>query len=282
MPGVWFPGPGPPPCGAPVEDVQPATTTSDAAKTARSLLSLPAAVLNGLTVSPDHLRPCWVPAGVRLWFAWKVIEMDEIQIASGRSSLPGEFTVPSDAAGIAVFAHGSGSSRLSPRNVAVARALNGRGIATLLFDLLTPAEADDRGNVFDIDLLSDRLETATRWAMTPERGTAGLPVGLFGASTGAAAALVVAARLPEGIEAVVSRGGRPDLAGTVLEEVTAPTLLIVGSEDPVVVEVNREAFRSLRGEKRLEVIPGAGHLFEEPGALERVAGLAADWFLRHF
>ncbi|HSL67410.1 MAG TPA: hypothetical protein VK977_04555 [Actinomycetota bacterium] len=208
--------------------------------------------------------------------------MSQVEIEAGRVSLPGELWVRPDAAGMAVFAHGSGSSRLSPRNVAVARALNGRGIATLLFDLLTPAEANDRGNVFDIDLLSDRLETATRWAMTSERGPAGLPVGLFGASTGAAAALVVAARLSEGIGAVVSRGGRPDLAGTVLGEVTAATLLIVGSKDPVVVAVNREAFRSLRCEKRLEVIPGASHLFEEPGALERVAELAADWFLSHF
>jgi putative phosphoribosyl transferase len=207
--------------------------------------------------------------------------MSQIEIDSERVSLPGELTVPSDAAGIAVFAHGSGSSRLSPRNVAVARALNEQGIATLLFDLLTPSEADDRGNVFDIDLLSDRLEIATRWATTAP-GSAGLPIGLFGASTGGAAALVVAARLSEGIVAVVSRGGRPDLAGAALEEVIAPTLLIVGSEDPVVVEVNREAYGSLRCEKRLEVIPGAGHLFEEPGALERVAELAADWFLRHF
>lgn len=207
--------------------------------------------------------------------------MSQVEIEAGRVSLPGELRVLPDAAGIAVFAHGSGSSRLSPRNVAVASALNERGIATLLFDLLTPAEANDRANVFDIDLLSDRLETATRWAMTSEEGPAGVPVGLFGASTGAAAALVVAARL-SGIAAVVSRGGRPDLAGAVLEEVTAPTLLIVGSEDPVVVEVNREAFRSLRCEKRLEVIPGAGHLFEEPGALQRVAELAADWFLSHF
>jgi putative phosphoribosyl transferase len=207
--------------------------------------------------------------------------MSQIEIDSERVSLPGELTVPSDAAGIAVFAHGSGSSRLSPRNVAVARALNERGIATLLFDLLTSAEADDRGNVFDIDLLSDRLEMATQWATTAA-GSAGLPIGLFGASTGGAAALVVAARLSKGIAAVVSRGGRPDLAGAALEEVIAPTLLIVGSEDPVVVEVNRETYGSLRCEKRLEVIPGAGHLFEEPGALERVAELAADWFLRHF
>jgi pimeloyl-ACP methyl ester carboxylesterase len=207
--------------------------------------------------------------------------MSQVEIEAGRVSLPGELWVPPDAAGIVVFAHGSGSSRLSPRNVAVARALNGRGIATLLFDLLTPAEANDRGNVFDIELLSERLETATRWAMTQEKGPAGLPFGLFGASTGAAAALVVAARLPTEVAAVVSRGGRPDLAGPALDRVNAPTLLIVGGEDPVVVEVNRQAEGLLRGEKRLEVILGAGHLFEEPGALERVAELAADWFLRH-
>jgi putative phosphoribosyl transferase len=207
--------------------------------------------------------------------------MSHVEMESGEISLPGELTVPADAVGIAVFAHGTGSSRLSPRNVAVARGLNERGIATLLFDLLTPAEAIDRGNVFDIELLSGRLEAAARWAMA-RQGSAGLPVGLFGASTGAAAALVVAARLSSGIAAVVSRGGRPDLAGAALGEVTAPTLLIVGGEDPVVVEVNRQALRLLRSEKRVEVIPGAGHLFEEPGALERVAELAADWFLRHF
>ena len=207
--------------------------------------------------------------------------MSQVEIESGRVALPGELTVPPDAVGIAVFAHGTGSSRLSPRNVAVARALNEGGIGTLLFDLLTPAEANDRGNVFDIDLLSGRLEDAVRWAMARQE-TAGLLVGLFGASTGAAAALVVAARLSPGIAAVVSRGGRPDMAGAALEEVTAPTLLIVGGEDPVVMEVNREALRLLHSEKRLEVIPGAGHLFEEPGALERVAELAADWFLRHF
>ncbi|MGH2579363.1 MAG: dienelactone hydrolase family protein [Actinomycetota bacterium] len=206
--------------------------------------------------------------------------MTRIEIDSGRASLPGELTLPSDAVGVVVFGHGSGSSRLSPRNLAVAQALNERGMGTLLFDLLSAEEAKNRGNVFDIGLLSGRLEMATRWATT-RPGSAGLPVGLFGASTGAAAALVVAARLSEGIASVVSRGGRPDLAGPALEEVTAPTLLIVGGEDPVVVEVNREAFRSLRCEKRLEVIPGAGHLFEEPGALERVSELAAEWFARH-
>jgi putative phosphoribosyl transferase len=203
--------------------------------------------------------------------------MDEIEIVSGRSSLPGELTLPSDVVGVVVFAHGSGSSRLSPRNLAVARALNERGMGTLLFDLLSAEEAKNRGNVFDIGLLSDRLEMATR-RVTTGPGSVGLP-GLFGASTGAAAALVVAARLSTGVAAVVSRGGRPDLAGPALERVTSPTLLIVGGEDPVVLELNRQALRSLHGEKRLEVIPGAGHLFEEPGALERVAELAADWFL---
>jgi pimeloyl-ACP methyl ester carboxylesterase len=206
--------------------------------------------------------------------------MDEIEIVSGRSSLPGELTLPSDVVGVVVFAHGSGSSRQSPRNLAVARALNERGMGTLLFDLLTAEEAKNRGNVFDIGLLSDRLEMATR-RVTTGPGSVGLPVGLFGASTGAAAALVVAARLSTGVAAVVSRGGRPDLAGPALERVTSPTLLIVGGEDPVVLELNRQALRSLHGEKRMEVIPGAGHLFEEPGALERVAELAADWFLRH-
>ena len=207
--------------------------------------------------------------------------MDEVEIGSGRASLPGELSIPEDAVGVVAFAHGSGSSRLSPRNLAVARVLNERGMGTLLFDLLSTEEAKNRGNVFDIELLSDRLEMATRWVTTGP-GSAGLPVGLFGASTGAAAALVVAARLSKEVAAVVSRGGRPDLAGPALERVTSPTLLIVGGEDPVVLELNRQALRSLRVEKRLEVIPGAGHLFEEPGALERVAELAADWFLRHF
>jgi putative phosphoribosyl transferase len=207
--------------------------------------------------------------------------MDEVEIASGRASLPGELSIPEDAVGVVAFAHGSGSSRLSPRNLAVARVLNERGMGTLLFDLLSAEEAKNRGNVFDIELLSDRLEMATRWVTTGP-GSAGLPVGLFGASTGAAAALIVAARLSKEVAAVVSRGGRPDLAGPALERVTSPTLLIVGGEDPVVLELNRQAVRSLRGEKRLEVIPGAGHLFEESGALERVAELAADWFLRHF
>jgi len=206
--------------------------------------------------------------------------MDGVEIAIGPVRLAGDLVVPLDPLGVVVFAHGSGSSRLSPRNVAVAGALNERRIGTLLFDLLTQAEADDRSNVFDIDLLARRLETATS-SVTGRPETAGLPVGLFGASTGAAAALVAAAHLGSGVAAVVSRGGRPDLAGPALERVTCPTLLIVGGDDLVVLDLNQEAERALRCEKRLEVVPGAGHLFEEPGALERVTELAADWFARH-
>ncbi len=202
----------------------------------------------------------------------------EVQI---EPALPGELTIPPGARGIVVFAHGSGSSRRSPRNLAVARALNGRAMGTLLFDLLTPGEAEDRANVFDIPMLADRLGAAARWAMARAEA-AGLPVGLFGASTGAAAALVAAAGLGDDVSAVVSRGGRPDLAGSALERVTAPTLLIVGGDDPVVLELNRDAERALRCEKRVEVIPGAGHLFEEPGALEKVTELAKGWFERHF
>jgi putative phosphoribosyl transferase len=195
-------------------------------------------------------------------------------------ALPGDLVVPEGPGGLVAFAHGSGSSRLSPRNMAVARILNDAGLATLLFDLLTPAEEADRRNVFDIDLLSERLEGGARW-VSAHAETRGLPVGLFGASTGAAAALVAEARMPEDVAAVVSRGGRPDLAGSALPTVRAPTLLIVGGNDPVVLDLNREALAQLRCEKRLEVIPGAGHLFEEPGALERVSDLAASWFARH-
>jgi putative phosphoribosyl transferase len=198
-----------------------------------------------------------------------------------RPALPGDLTIPEGARGIVAFAHGSGSSRRSPRNLVVARVLNERAMGTLLFDLLTPAEAQDRANVFDIPLLAGRLEAATRWvAARPD--TDGLPVGMFGASTGAAAALVAAARLGETVSAIVSRGGRPDLAGAALERVSAPTLLIVGGDDPVVLELNRDAERLLRCERQLDIVPGAGHLFEEPGAMERVTELAADWFQRHF
>ncbi len=206
--------------------------------------------------------------------------MSEVELGVGSARLSGFLEVPADARGVVAFAHGSGSSRLSPRNLAVARALNARGIATLLFDLLTSEEEADRRNVFDIGLLSSRLSAAVVWLQQHEE-TSGLGVGLFGASTGAAAALVSAAELGEAVAAVVSRGGRPDLAGDALEQVRAPTLLIVGGSDVVVLELNREAASRLRCEYALEVVPGATHLFEEPGALERVCELATEWFVRH-
>src|SRR5439155_10510550 len=192
-------------------------------------------------------------------------------------TLPADLTVPYAARGIVLFAHCSGSTRLSPRNVRVATLLNRDGLATLLFDLLTPGEAGDRSLVFDIPLLAGRLLAATR-TVREEAGVEGLPLGYFGASTGAAAALWAAAQLEDAVSAVVLRGGRPDLAGERLARVTAATLLIVGGEDHQVLELNRRAGRSLRCPNQLEVVPGAGHLFEEPGALERVAELATAWF----
>jgi len=175
-----------------------------------------------------------------------------------------------------LFAHGSGSSHLSPRNVYVARALQKAHLATLLFDLLTEEEELDRDNVFDIDMLANRLREATAWtrAQAPARQ---LPVGYFGASTGAAAALIAAAG-DSSIGAVVSRGGRPDLAGDALERVTAPTILIVGGDDDLVITLNRQAYARLRCEKRLSIVPGATHLFEEPGTLDQVVDLATQWF----
>ena len=193
--------------------------------------------------------------------------------------LEGILALPAGAGAVVAFAHGSGSSRLSPRNARVAAALRAHGLGTLLFDLLTDEEAEDRANVFDIPLLAERLRLATRWLAADAR-TRGLPVGYFGASTGAAAALVAAASEPE-IGAVVSRGGRPDLAGASLPRVRAPTLLIVGGDDPVVLELNREALAELRCEKELVVVPGASHLFEEPGTLEAVTVLASRWLARH-
>jgi len=193
--------------------------------------------------------------------------------------LAGTLRVPQDARGLIVFAHGSGSSRLSPRNMAVAEGLNVSGFATLLFDLLTVDEEADRANVFDIPLLADRLGDAVRWL--DGQPLAGLPLGLFGASTGAAAALVAAAMLPQRVGAVVSRGGRPDLAGDALDRVRAPTLLIVGGADFGVIELNQEALARLNGPKALEIVPGATHLFPEPGAMEAVIALAARWFQRH-
>jgi putative phosphoribosyl transferase len=194
--------------------------------------------------------------------------------------LAGNLAVPGNAFALVAFVHGSGSSRLSPRNRAVAEYLNRQGMATLLFDLLTPSEEDDRTKVFDIPLLAERLGDAIVWlGRQPE--VAKLPLGLFGASTGAAAALVAAARLGDRIGAVVSRGGRPDLAGDALGRVRAPTLLIVGGDDFGVIELNEQAYALLAGEKKLEIVPGAGHLFSEPGALEAVCEHAARWFRRH-
>jgi len=194
--------------------------------------------------------------------------------------LAGILQKPKDAYALVVFAHGSGSSRLSPRNTFVAQALNDRGIATLLFDLLTSAEEADRANVFDIPMLADRLVDAVRW-LDEQQSVANLPLGLFGASTGAAAALVAAAKLPRRVGAVVSRGGRPDLAGNALDTVQAPTLLIVGGADFGVIELNEQALARLRAPKALEIVPRASHLFPEPGALEAVIDHAAAWFERH-
>lgn len=196
------------------------------------------------------------------------------------AALPGDLTVPQEARALVLFAHGSGSSRLSPRNRQVAAYLNGSGLATLLFDLLTNDEAADRANVFDISLLAERLGNALDLVRS-RADTAVLPVGLFGASTGAAAALVLSARRPGEAFAVVSRGGRPDLAGDLLSSVAAPTLLIVGSADIAVLELNRQAQRQLGVESELAAVPDATHLFEEPGALEAVARFAAEWFLIH-
>lgn len=203
-----------------------------------------------------------------------------VRIPAGRVQLEGALSLPAGAVGIVLFAHGSGSSRFSPRNIFVARELQRSGLGTLLFDLLTPAEAEDREYVFDIGLLAERLRAAVEWAATASE-TEHLPIGLFGASTGAAAALQVAAQEPERTRAVVSRGGRPDLAFPYLDAVRAPTLLIVGARDFGVIELNQEAYAELRSAKELVLIPGATHLFEEPGALEQAADHAARWFRTH-
>jgi len=203
----------------------------------------------------------------------------QVEVDGGGISLPGTLTVPAGVVGVVVFAHGSGSSRHSPRNQAVARVLEQAPLATLLFDLLSPQEDGDREAVFDIPLLGGRLAAATAWLRTACPEVAGLPVGYFGASTGAAAALWAAAEDGE-VRAVVSRGGRPDLAAPRLGQVRAPTLLVVGGDDRAVLSLNRQAQAAMTGECRLEVVPGATHLFEEAGALERVSELARDWFLR--
>lgn len=209
-------------------------------------------------------------------------EERDVAIVDGQAHLSGILSIPLSPLGLVIFAHGSGSSGRSPRNVAVAQRLNGDRLATLLFDLLTDDEAADRRNVFDIPLLGRRLRIATG-QIAGDDDVRDAPVGYFGASTGAAAALTAAADLgPDLIAAVVSRGGRPDLAGEKLTQVASPTLLIVGGRDPEVLRLNEEARRRLRGESELVVIPGATHLFEEPGALEGVAELAAEWFEHHF
>jgi putative phosphoribosyl transferase len=205
---------------------------------------------------------------------------DTTEVRISPIGLKGIVGLPRRAGGIVLFAHGSGSGRLSPRNNYVAAALRNAGLATLLFDLLTDEEAADRRNVFDIELLAERLGLATTWVREQE-DTKSLPIGYFGASTGAAAALVAAARAQEDVGAIVSRGGRPDMAGPVLHQVRAPTLLIVGGQDLGVLELNEQAFAQLRCEKSLEIVPGATHLFEEPGALDQVIDLARQWFTSH-
>lgn len=205
---------------------------------------------------------------------------EEVRVAAGPVSVAGHLTVPENPVGIVVFAHGSGSSRHSPRNRFVAEALHTAGLATLLFDLLTPEEEFNRVNVFDIDLLARRLVDVTMW-LAAQSDIAALPVGYFGASTGAGAALVAAADPRVRVSAVVSRGGRPDLAGAMLGRVRAPTLLIVGGRDDVVLQLNRQAQAAMTAECELSVVPGATHLFEEPGTLEQVAVLARDWFVKH-
>ncbi len=208
----------------------------------------------------------------------------DVNISVSDADLEGILAIPSNAIGLVIFAHGSGSSRFSSRNRYVAEVLNQAGLATLLFDLLTAEENEvdliTRHLRFDIALLARRLTEVVDWSGN-EGETKGFKIGLFGASTGAAAALIAAANRPAVVHAVVSRGGRPDLAGAALPRVTAPTLLIVGGHDDVVIELNRQAADMLEAEHRIEIVPGATHLFEEPGTLEQVAALARDWFARY-
>jgi putative phosphoribosyl transferase len=212
------------------------------------------------------------------------VEEIEVRVAAGPVELEGNLAIPGGTHGLVLFAHGSGSGRHSPRNRHVAEALREAGLASLLIDLLTPKEEEvdleTRRLRFDIGLLADRLAGATDW-LSENPDTRGLRVGYFGASTGAGAALVAAAERPEAVGAIVSRGGRPDLAGGVPPVVGAPTLLIVGGEDEPLIGMNREAFAQMRAEKELVIVPGASHLFEEPGKLEEVARLAAGWFTRY-
>jgi putative phosphoribosyl transferase len=210
--------------------------------------------------------------------------MKEVQIRAGRAVLSGNLHLPKGAAALVLFAHGSGSSRRSPRNQFVARTLNDAGLATLLFDLLTQEEEaidmQTRDLRFNIHLLAERLVHATKWAKQQPQ-TRDLRIGYFGSSTGGAAALVAAVDVPQSVGAVVSRGGRPDLADEALPEVQTPTLLIVGGNDDIVIELNEQARDKMHCEVKLEIIPGATHLFEEPGMLEKVAHLASNWFVKH-
>jgi len=222
------------------------------------------------------------------------LAMSEVRIPAGDATLDGNLTIVrrgesvprriDQTKALILFAHGSGSSRHSPRNQLVARALNSAGLGTLLFDLLTPEEESvdlyTREHRFDIGLLAERLVLATKWAKQ-QKQTQDLRIGYFGSSTGGGAALVAAAELPDEVGAVVSRGGRPDLAGAALPKVKAPTLLIVGGEDHVVIDLNEQARAQMKCECKIDIVPGATHLFEEPGALEQVAKLAGDWFLGH-
>ena len=214
----------------------------------------------------------------------KTAPIEAVEVPVGGATLNADLRVPVGAQGVVIFAHGSGSSRFSTRNRQVAEFLGGRGFATLLLDLLTPQEdaidVDTAQYRFDIARLGPRVSAAADWAAT-RSDIGALPIGCFGASTGAAAALIAAADRPSSIAAVVSRGGRPDLAGEALGRVKAPTLLIVGGHDEPVIALNRDAMRQMHGHVKLEIVPGATHLFEEPGTLERVCGLAADWFARY-
>lgn len=212
------------------------------------------------------------------------IQEQPVRISLGQTMLEGDLAIPAEAKGIVVFAHGSGSGRFSSRNLFVAQYLQNEGLATLLFDLLTRREEEiDNYTMklrFDIDLLAGRLSGATKWLIAQE-GVENLAVGYFGASTGAAAALIAETRNPDVVRAVVSRGGRPDLAGQALRRVQAPTLFIVGGNDRQVIELNEEAMKQVSALKKLIIIPGATHLFEEPGALKSVAELASQWFREH-
>jgi putative phosphoribosyl transferase len=232
-------------------------------------------VLERVTKAPVGLQAADPPERGEDWFD------ADVTIAAGEVTLEGRLSLPPDSKGTVIFVHGSGSSRHSPRNRHVAQALNQARLGTLLFDLLTPDEELDRANVFDIELLASRLIDVTRWLTRYEEWPS-QPIGYFGASTGAAAGLRAAADLGTYIASVVSRGGRPDLTGPRISDVVAPTLLIVGSLDTVVLELNREARAQMRCETSLEIVPGATHLFEEPGALDQVATLARRWFVRHF